>query len=272
LEKRGLIVKDQDVTYLKLNEHDTGFDRLQAASTIYRIAFGPRAGEKVFTLRSLTTSNKKPQGLQAAISGFSLHAGVACNKGERKKLEHLCRYISRPPVAEERLRVNERGQVVYKLKRAYDDGTTHIVLSPLEFMERLASLVPRPRVNLSRYHGIFAPHAKYRKLITPKPPQEVATDADKCEAADSDKPKSKYRIHWAQLLKRVFGVDLETCVKCGKKTKIIAAILDPKVVVKILAHLHLPTEPPALAPARGPPIFQGRDPYMDEYSQPSPNF
>ena len=78
-------------------------------------------------------------------------------------------------------------------------------------------------------------------------------------------------LAWAQLLKRVFGVDLETCVKCGKKTKIIAAILDPKVVVKILAHLHLPTEPPTLAPVRGPPIFQGKDPY-DDYTQLSPSF
>ena len=174
-------------------------------------------------------------------------------------------------MAEERLRINDRGQVVYKLKRAYDDGTSHIVLEPLEFMERLASLVPRPRVNLSRYHGIFAPHAKYRSLITPKPPEKVVGE-NKSEAADSDKPKSKYRIAWAQLLKRVFNMDLETCVKCGKKTKIIAAILDPKVVTKILKHLHLPTEPPALAPARGPPIFQGHDPFEDEYSQLSPTF
>ena len=50
LEKARLIVKDQDVTYLKLDDHDSGFDKLQAASTTYRIAFGPRAGQKVLTL------------------------------------------------------------------------------------------------------------------------------------------------------------------------------------------------------------------------------
>jgi len=59
-----------------------------------------------------------------------------------------------------------------------------------------------------------------------------------------------------------------------QKTKIIAAILDPKVVEKILRHLHLPTAPQVLAPARGPPIFQGIDPYADDDddSQPSPTF
>lgn len=174
------------------------------------------------------------------------------------------RYISRPPVAEERLHINPQGQVVYKLKRPYDNGTTHLVFSPLEFMERLASLVPRPRVNLARYHGLFAPNAKYRKLITPTPPPHSTTEAD--PAANSDKPSvDKYRISWARLLKRVFDIDLSQCAQCGGNTRVIAAILLPKVIKKILSHLKLPTDPPALAPARGPPLFGDSDPW--EFSE-----
>ena len=67
---------------------------------------------------------------------------------QRKELEHLCRYITRPAIANERLKRNRAGQVVLQLKSAFKDGTTHIVMSPLEFMQRLAALVPRPRLHL----------------------------------------------------------------------------------------------------------------------------
>jgi hypothetical protein len=80
--------------------------------------------------------------------GFSLHAEVCCAAHERKKLEHLCRYITRPAIANERLALSRAGQVVLTLKTPYRDGTTHIVMSPLEFMQRLAALIPRPRLHL----------------------------------------------------------------------------------------------------------------------------
>jgi len=73
----------------------------------------------------------------------------------------LCRYITRPAIANERLKRNRAGQVVLQLKSPYKDGTTHIVLEPLEFMERLAALVPRPRLHLIRFHGVLAPNAKF---------------------------------------------------------------------------------------------------------------
>jgi hypothetical protein len=78
--------------------------------------------------------------------GFSLYAEVCCAAHQRKKLEHLCRYITRPAVANERLTLNRAGQVALTLKTPYRDGTTHIVMSPLEFMPRLAALIPRPRL------------------------------------------------------------------------------------------------------------------------------
>ncbi|MCA1854058.1 MAG: transposase [Beggiatoa sp.] len=92
--------------------------------------------------------------------GFSLHAEVCCAAHERKKLEHLCRYITRPAIANERLTLNRAGQVVLTLKTPYRDGTTHIVMSPLEFMQRLAALIPRPRLHLIRFHGVLAPNAR----------------------------------------------------------------------------------------------------------------
>ncbi len=89
----------------------------------------------------------------------------------RKELERLCRTITRPALANERVSRNARGEVVLKLKSPYCDGTTHIVLQPQEFMQRLAALVPRPRLHLIRYHGVLAPNAKLRGAVIPQPEQ-----------------------------------------------------------------------------------------------------
>src|SRR5262245_51303593 len=86
----------------------------------------------------------------------------------------LCRYITRPAIANERLKRNRAGQVVLQLKSPYKDGTTHIVMEPLEFMERLAALVPRPRLHLIRFHGVLAPNAKLRSKIVPAPAERAA--------------------------------------------------------------------------------------------------
>ncbi len=136
--------------------------------------------------------------------------------------------------------------MVYKLKKAYTSGTTHIVLSPLDFLSRLASLVPRPRVNLTRFHGVFAPHSKHRSLVVPKPPNPQEEKTKNLEP-------NKRAMTWAQRLKRVFNIDIEQCPECGGKVKIIACIEDPKVIAEILDHLGLDSVPPTAFPARAPP-------------------
>ena len=119
---------------------------------------GPSAGQKLFTLQ---TAAPRPPGLDvdpngaARAGGFSLHAGVDIAASQREKLERLCRHVSRPPVASERLALSATGQVRYTLKTPYRDGTTHIVLEPLDLMARLAALVPPPRMHLTRFHGVL---------------------------------------------------------------------------------------------------------------------
>ena len=101
------------------------------------------------------------------VAGFSLHAGVAAKASERDKLERLCRYITRPAVSEKRLSLTEHGQVRYSLKNPWRDGTTYVIFEPLDFIARLAALIPKPRVNLTRFHGVFAPNSQHRATITP---------------------------------------------------------------------------------------------------------
>ncbi len=143
------------------------------------------------------------------------------------------------------------GNIRYQLKTPYSDGTTHVIFEPLDFISKLASLVPKPRVNLTRFHGVFAPNSKHRTLVTPaqrgKRPQE-----------ENKTPDEKRRsMTWAQRLKRVFNIDVETCVQCGGSVKVIACIEDQPVIDKILSHLRkkdrLPTHPDLLPEARAPP-------------------
>jgi hypothetical protein len=194
------------------------------------------------------------QPLCADISGFSLHAAVRCGAGDRQALEQLCRYITRPALANERVQTNAAGQVVLKLKTPWRDGTTHLVMSPLEFMQRLAALVPRPRLHLIRFgvritslrevsgpplreHGVLAPNAKLRAQVVPQESEPPAQTIQPTECEANCAHHRPVRLSWAKLLKRVFDLDLEHCPNCGGELKIIAAILEAPVIEKILTHL-----------------------------------
>ena len=138
------------------------------------------------------------------------------------------------------LNLNDRGQVIYRFKQPFRDGTTHVVLDPMDFIARLAALVPRPRLNLTRFHGVFAPNCKHRKSVVPK---------RKPNEEQPNKPLAP--MTWTQRLKRVFAIDIETCPVCGGKLRVIACIEDPEVIARILDHLRqrdgteLPQQPRA---------------------------
>ena len=149
LTRKGYLIEEQGMTTLTDPAPETALGPLQAAACTYRTAFGPRAGQKVLSLQTVSTQAPPPAPERWVNEhGFSLHAEVRCGINQRHKLEHLCRSIPRPALANERLTRNRAGDVVLQLKSPYHDGTTHIVMSPLEFMQRLAALVPRPRLPL----------------------------------------------------------------------------------------------------------------------------
>ncbi len=153
LERQGVLERDAENSYLAGDAVEAGpMDQLLGCAITYRIAVGPHQGRKVFTLQRLPACDEPFDDGVGKAGGFSLHAGVAARADERKKLERLCRYISRPAVSEKRLSLTPNGNVRYRLKTPYRDGTTHVIFEPLDFIARLAALVPKPRVNLIRFH------------------------------------------------------------------------------------------------------------------------
>ena len=194
--------------------------------------------------------------LNGKVAGFSLHAGVAAKARERNKLERLCRYITRPAVSEKRLSLTAHGKVRYELKTPYRDGTTHVIFEPLDFIARLAALVPKPRVNLTRFHGVFAPNSKHRSQMTPA----RRGKGNKPKASGKEQQTTPTERHaamsWAQRLKRVFNIDIETCRAFGGAVKVIACIEDPAVIEKILTRLQktgFPGPAGLLPDSRAPP-------------------
>lgn len=226
---------------------------LQAASVRSKVALGKRAGEWIRRIGSLGEMPvpELTGHLCANVNGFSLHAGVYCAPNERQKLEHLCRYIARPAIAEERLKLLPNDDVLLKLKKPYSDGTSHLVFSGVEFVEKLAALVPPPRAHLTRFHGCLAPHSKIRSQVVPNKKEEAPAGGSVAPAADAAPMDTKSKhLSWAKLLKRVFQIDMENCRHCGGEMKTLAAIMDRFTIEKILKHVGLPHKPPDIARSR----------------------
>jgi hypothetical protein len=146
-------------------------------------------------------------------------------------------------VALERLEEDAHGDLVYALTKPWSDGTTGIKLSPLELLEKLAAIVPLPRVHLVCYGGSLAPHSKLRDAIIPTPRQQGVGGGEARTGSS--------RWSWARLLKRVFDLAMATCPFYQHGAlRIIAAMTHEAVIMQILRHLKLAAVPPPIAPAR----------------------
>jgi hypothetical protein len=220
---------------------------LAAASAGGVIALGPRAGARLRRWGRERDDASDPirSPWRARLNGFDLHAGIAVPGTARDRLERLCRYALRPAVGQQRLAIVAGGAVSLELRHPWRDGTTHILFEPVELLERLAALTPRPRVNLLLYHGVLAPRAAWRRRIVPAaPPGDMAVD---------NRPGARANPTWADLMRRSFGFDVLACPRCPGRLRLIALIQQPAVVQRILRHLGLSTDVPVPLPSRAPP-------------------
>ena len=266
---------------------------LAAASLRGRSASGPNAGERWRRLGDRVepaTGNDDPEASRRIPQhgGLSLHAAVAVPARDRRRLERLCRYVARPPLANERLEEHPDGRLALRLKTRWRDGTSHILMERSELIDRLVPLIPPPRAHQLRYHGILAPCASRRDWVVPAtapvPSVEASASAgprgtqttlgeatigvenagariERCPTAltgaapDVDPHglppncATRRRYRWAELLQRVFEIDALRCPRCGSTLRLIAAIEDPAVARRILECLKLPARSPPVEPA-----------------------
>lgn len=181
----------------------------------------------------------------------------------------MCRYALRPPLAQERLHQTREGEIWLTLRHRWADGTTHLRFDPLELLERLAVLTPRPRVNLILYYGVLAPRAAWRSAVVLATSDGVdAADGESSGEPDGDASRAWASrggaYQWAELMRRTFGVDVLACPRCGGRLRLVALIDQASVIQRILRHLGLPTDVPEPRPGRAPP--RRLDP-IDDQSQ-----
>ena len=249
LVRRGVLDETVDAPD-RFSEEEPVLAGLMQASVMGTAATGERAGRRIRRVLSDPTPGQRTGDLCFASRGFSLHAARRVRPDQENKLEELCRYVLRPPLANNRLKWLGEDELLLALKRKWEDGTTHILLSKSELLGRLAALVPPKGFNLTRYHGCLAPRSSLRDLIIPasEAPDEPALSEERTQVATT-RPR---RIPWAELLRRVFRSEVDRC-DCGGRLKLVAFVTDPAEARRYLDYVGLPSEVPEIAPARAPP-------------------
>ena len=178
---------------------------------------------------------------------MSVHAEATASSPGR-----LCRYMLRPPFAHDAVKAPPDGRVRVLFKAPWRSGVAHADMTPDRFLARLCALVPPQGVHQIRYYGVFANRHHLRARIIPPSlvpapgqqfplPFDLTDDAQKSAAEPSSRPR---RLGWANLLARVFAVDITTCSKCGGKMCVVDVVTDPDDIARILHGARAPPRPP----------------------------
>lgn len=261
LERRGVIEDRAELTLLDdgLAEREPALAQLAAAAVSGLAPAGPEQRQRPPIALRGQVGVEVAAPLCVAELGFSLHAATEAGADDERGREALVRYALRPPLAQERLSLLDSGLVRIELRRPFRDGTVAVDLDPLSLLCRLAAAVPPPRSHTVRYSGVLGAASKLRALVVPPPPP--APDG---HAAATGPPSGRPPTHrsgyrpWAELLKRTFQIEVETCPKCGGRMKLRALITKPSSIERYLRYLGEPTDVPPLSAARDPPYFKSR--------------
>jgi len=189
------------------------------------------------------------------VRGVNVHARQVVDGRDRRQLERLARYVTRPPIAQDRLSVRSDGTLELALKSIWKDGTRAIVFSPEDLVLRLVAAIPPPRFQLLRYFGVLSSHSRLRKEVVPRSPPDPRAlrpppapgDQLELELAgfgQTEEKKPPRRNRWAWLIAHVFRADVETCEHCGGPMRWAEAATTHKSAARLLAKLGLAPQPP----------------------------
>jgi len=138
-------------------------------------------------------------------------------------------------------------------------GETVLMLTPLEFLDRLALLIPPPRRHRHRYFGVLAPNSPWRPAVTARAGVAIETEGaasasgPSTGAAEEASTAHPARYLWTMLLARIYGIFALTCTHCGGEVRLIAFVTEVAPIREILEHIGEPTKPPRVHPPRAPP-------------------
>ena len=249
---------------------------------------------RAFVGRGLLESFEAKEMLAYKHSGFSVDADVCIEAHDRAGLERLLRYCARPPFSMERLR-KAGSELVYRCAKQHSEPGSdkrgakvdELHLTPLELIDRIAALVPPPRTHRHRYFGVPAPNSPLRAAVTAMaaaPAQPTTAQAEPTTTSggadgptpmgspiaptpELAPPKRAAHYLWAVLIARIYEVFPLLCPICGGQMRIIAFITHSADIRQILEHVGANSEPPRIAPARGPPLWEDCDAWAGEGSQ-----
>ena len=257
----------------------TGLDAVAIAGVQARVR---RRVLRTFVRRGLIDkADNEVMGGWVHGGGFSVDASVCIDEKDRAGLERLLRYCARPPFALEHLQQLDADHLVYHSPKPGLDGSSDLVLTPLELIGKIAALVPPPRSHRHRYFGVLAPNSPMRAaVIAMAPVVVIAPPLSPTDSAGTEEKPRRAVSHylWAMLLARIYEAFPLSCPICHAQMRIIALINEASDVQKILEYIGESTQPPRIAPARGPPLWEladasaqaGNGPVWDMSAQPAP--
>ena len=257
LERHGRSLEGTSDTSDELALEQTVLASCYAASAGDVQLLGAAPGQKTAKLVQPVRRLPSPSEPLAEVGGVNVHAKVAFDGRDRPRLERLCRYLARPPLAQERLSLHPDGRVRLGFKAPWKDGTHAVLLDPLDFIARLAALVPPPRFHMVRYHGVLAAHAAVRAEVVPgRDPPSPTPQLPLFEPSEPTlEPPPPSRHPWSWLLRRVFAVEVSVCPVegCGGRMRVVDIAVKPDHVARVLhgqpARSRAPPRP-KLTPAQ----------------------
>lgn len=246
----------------KMEDSDALLDRepllakCYTASLRYLSALGENAGKPL--LRLISPELIKEDLIdERTVMGFNLHASDAIEAHDRNGLERTLRYMGRPPLAMERLKLApDDKHLVLTLKTPWRNGMEKILMTPFNLLERLVAIIPPPRKNQVRYHGFFGPHAKMRGELVPSSKANI----------DESSSLKVSRPGFAQLMSRVFDIDILCCPRCHSKMQLISFITEPKAIKDILRSMRMSTAPPEVIHSNEYSVaYEQADLFIDDF-------
>jgi hypothetical protein len=222
---------------------------------------GERAGQSALRLvgsqtpRADTPAARDNNDPVAEVRGINVHARRVVGGRDRPQIERLCRYVTRPPLAQERLELRSDGRLELTLKNIWRDGTRAIIFEPHDLLARLVAAVPPPNFHSLRYFGVLSGHSALRGEVVPeseddplqrRPPPAAG---DQLELLSDDDCRPPARKRWAWLLKHVFQADVDSCIRCGGPMRWVEAATTPEPIARLMAkHGFAPRAPPTRRP------------------------